>query len=693
MGARSACALLLCLVALHGVRRMAQALPYTSLTDYGLKSLSAETYVNDSSLGISASLGGLSPSDLLQNQPDWERVADYTQRWATSLAAQKPSSPSEQERLLSGLLAVWLTAAASAGIALPGATAPGAVPSLQPQASASNHLIQLMPPFLGDLMLAPQLATLNDGRWGTLDGHLAWQNWGGSVAPARVGKLLVPRTADEVAAAVAAASAAGRRVRAVGKGHTWTPMFFDSDGNTDVVFTTLLRLPSGERIEMAGHSASGAPLVRVSAGVTVGELAQFVTDHATELGNAALPSDTVIESVRYGGVVSTGSHGTARDFGSVPDFVESLTIVDGRGQLVAYNASHSFFDQARTAFGLMGVITELTLRLASVEREPDKLFVMVTYSYDAMGDLFGTAGSPAKLKALAEAYDSIELFWYPLNNASAKGFQPATWDPYADRLMVYMTQRAAAPPEGPQPEPYSSKPNVAANLETYLGAVATHVGAQTGKLAVQVVAPLAIVQTLQSLINRPGLKTLPAAIHYGRNAIDQFKVWELEMYFRVDAAFAVPFAAWNAAVVIAKDTLVTTGSNVLNVALEARFLAQSTATMSPAYSTDSALFFCIGVLAAENTPGWAEFQQRIFAAWTSLAGASAPPKPHWAKWTDVGPSSGGKEETYGSGLSAIDTYAQRVFADQIADFRPAVAAADPKGVFRNVWLTEMFGLA
>ena len=137
---------------------------------------------------------------------------------------------------------------------------------------------------------------------------LGAQNWGGSVAPARLGKLLVPRTTGEVAAAVAAAAAAGRRVRAIGKGHTWTPMFFDADGvwgtcdfssateqkrssmpysadsrtlpcprlchaggmhivdlqrpcaqNTDVIFTTLLKLPSGERIEMAG--CGPAPLL------------------------------------------------------------------------------------------------------------------------------------------------------------------------------------------------------------------------------------------------------------------------------------------------------------------------------------------------------------------------------------------------------------------------------------------------
>ena len=89
-------------------------------------------------------------------------------------------------------------------------------------------------------------------------------------------------------------------------------------------------------------------------------------------------------------------------------------------------------------------------------------------------------------QALVEAHYSVELFWYPLNNASAtKDFSPAAWDPYADRLMVFMVDRAAADPGGPVPEAFSNKPNAVASLETYLGAVATQVGAQTGNLAVQ----------------------------------------------------------------------------------------------------------------------------------------------------------------------------------------------------------------
>ena len=148
-----------------------------------------------------------------------------------------------------------------------------------------------------------------------------------------------------------------------------------------------------------------------------------------ELGNAALPVDVVLDSVRYAGIISVGCHGTSKDFGSIADLVESLTAVDGSGRPVVYDATHPLFSQARTlhqglahahilgkaaddvsdllkcevqrthlldllasaqlpclrmrgschaqartAFGLMGIITELTMRLASTEQEPDKPF-------------------------------------------------------------------------------------------------------------------------------------------------------------------------------------------------------------------------------------------------------------------------------------------------------------------------------
>lgn len=79
-----------------------------------------------------------------------------------------------QEQLLSGLLAVWLVAAASARVKLPGA---GGEPGMAAvaQRGSGERLKPLLPPFLEDFVLSPQLSVLKDGRWGLLDGHLAWQ--------------------------------------------------------------------------------------------------------------------------------------------------------------------------------------------------------------------------------------------------------------------------------------------------------------------------------------------------------------------------------------------------------------------------------------------------------------------------------------------------------------------------------------
>ena len=93
------------------------------------------------------------------------------------------------------------------------------------------------------------------------------------------------------------------------------------------------------------------------------------------------------------------------------------------------------------------------------------------------------------MQALVENYYSIEMFWYPLNKAKIEDFDPRAWNPYADRLMIFKTQRAAATPGGPDPVQYSSKPNLASNLETFLGATINNVGIHTGKLAVQARAP------------------------------------------------------------------------------------------------------------------------------------------------------------------------------------------------------------
>lgn len=53
------------------------------------------------------------------------------------------------------------------------------------------------------------------------------QNIEQSIPPAAPGKVVIPRTVGEVVEAVRAAKTAGVKLRCIGHGDTWTPVFFD----------------------------------------------------------------------------------------------------------------------------------------------------------------------------------------------------------------------------------------------------------------------------------------------------------------------------------------------------------------------------------------------------------------------------------------------------------------------------------
>lgn len=67
------------------------------------------------------------------------------------------------------------------------------------------------------------------------------------------------------------------------------------------------------------------------------------------------------------------------------------------------------------------------------------------------------------------------------------------------------------------------------------------------------------------------------------------------------------------------------------------------------------------VLAAEDTPGWEAYQQRIFEAWSGLNGVLEPPKPHWRALRCMLPRANWGWSSLGS-LQAAVRYAGRGMA-------------------------------
>ena len=139
---------------------------------------------------------------------------------------------------------------------------------------------------------------------------LRWRNWGRNqqCVPAAVAR---PTTLDEVVGVVKAAAAEGRRVKAVGAGHSFTDAACTT--GTMLELDGYARLLRYDRDAATATVQSGIPLARLS----------------RELGarGLALPNLGDVAYQTISGAVSTGTHGTGAKFGGIATQVRALELV------------------------------------------------------------------------------------------------------------------------------------------------------------------------------------------------------------------------------------------------------------------------------------------------------------------------------------------------------------------------------
>jgi FAD-linked oxidoreductase len=174
-----------------------------------------------------------------------------------------------------------------------------------------------------------------------------WRNWAGNQAmsPAQV---VHPRGVEEIARAVKEAASAGRRVKAIGSGHSFTGI-----GLTDGVLLQLDR-----HTELLNVDASTG-LVTVAAGMPLHALNATLAEHGRGLTNMG---DIDVQTVS--GAISTGTHGTGRASGSIAHQVAGLEIALADGSVVTCSLTErpELFEVARIGLGALGVVTTVTLR-------------------------------------------------------------------------------------------------------------------------------------------------------------------------------------------------------------------------------------------------------------------------------------------------------------------------------------------
>jgi L-gulono-1,4-lactone dehydrogenase len=177
--------------------------------------------------------------------------------------------------------------------------------------------------------------------------RLVWSNWARnqSCAPAARHR---PRAEHELAAVVERAAAAGRHVKVVGAGHSFTPLVC-----TD-----------GDLVDLADYSAVLAvdPVARtatVQAGIPLSRLSTELAAHGLALENLG---DIAYQSIA--GATSTATHGTGLHFGNLSSRIVGLRLIAGDGSVVDASADQhaDVLDVARVGVGALGVLSTVTVQ-------------------------------------------------------------------------------------------------------------------------------------------------------------------------------------------------------------------------------------------------------------------------------------------------------------------------------------------
>jgi FAD/FMN-containing dehydrogenase len=222
-----------------------------------------------------------------------------------------------------------------------------------------------------------------------------WKNFGGTVlnTPA---VFIEPKNELHVVKIVKAAVKLNWRVRPIGSGHSWSKT---TKANQILMGTHKLVKPiiiNRNPINPTFTTASGMIL-------------KYAVDELQKEGYA-LSNLGSMQSQTFGGVVSTNTHGTGIEKTGFAGLVTSLRLVDGLGNvhILSKKQNPNLFYSALSGAGMVGIITELTLKI-----EKD-YYLSVLQSFMPIDVLFDSG----KWKELLNQNEWFSMLW-PIHEDSA----------------------------------------------------------------------------------------------------------------------------------------------------------------------------------------------------------------------------------------------------------------------------------
>lgn len=505
----------------------------------------------------------------------------------------------------------------------------------EPGRRALEHL--LFAPLAGPLFVA---ASLMDAGWrrsltrasralersrGSSFARLPWRNWAQTVhAVPQTSRR--PRELAELQAAIRDARARGLKVRVTGASYSWSSLCASADM---LIYTEAL-----DRVRM-DLSDPEHPRVIAEAGATNYQINALLERHGY-----ALESNVVLEVVRIGGVVGTGSHGSGWNCSTVSDYVHALELVDAEGEVrrfVAGEDDPDLLDALRVGLGACGVLWRITLDVV-----PSQI-----------------------MRATEVRVDTREMLETVAERVPAAAYLDVFYTPGADEAWLRQVEPCTERPGFRRRTSLLSAIDFSFRFEAYraLGALM--------RWCPRLSPPLC--RIFDRLEPNRGTRVLPLVdcVHYVPN-IDSVPLVNIEVAFKLDPDFDGFHQAWDAFERLSA-AYAERGLYPVNTAFNARFIAGSRGLLSPAQGPGHTCY--VEVLAVRGTPGWEAFSAELGAAWMELPEAA----PHWGKqWESI---------------PGIDAHLRRRFGDTglLARFRSVREQLDPTHMFSNPTLERVLG--
>ncbi|WP_328814256.1 D-arabinono-1,4-lactone oxidase [Rhodococcus sp. NBC_00297] len=191
------------------------------------------------------------------------------------------------------------------------------------------------------------------------DSAARWTNWQGNqtFVPS---SFFIPHSELDVAQIVAGARASGSAVRVSGSGHSNTPIV-----QTDGVLLDLSQLSGIIRTDVATGTAV------IKGGTRISHIGESMWEAGLSLDNQG---DT--DSQTIGGATATGTKGSGTSLTNMSATVCGLRLVTGTGELAVIDESdRDLLSAAQVSLGLMGVVTEMTIKVAPAYNLQESLTV------------------------------------------------------------------------------------------------------------------------------------------------------------------------------------------------------------------------------------------------------------------------------------------------------------------------------